>query len=64
MVSYFDVNLANLKAGPEVLILVVMEDGLVLKHQADYNQYYNVLILVVMEDGLVLQRVSGQWVVI
>ena len=57
MVSYsaFGINIRNLV---NVLILVVMEDGLVL---ADYKftklDYMCVLILVVMEDGLVLRWV-------
>ena len=44
-----------------VLILVVMEDGLVLNPNKKDNCEVCVLILVVMEDGLVLQINLLQW---
>ena len=53
MVSYF-VKLAWVLQPFRVLILVVMEDGLVLRYMKRDKSFSEVLILVVMEDGLVL----------
>ena len=45
------------EATPDVLILVVMEDGLVHRVELSNVDGVVVLILVVMEDGLVLDLI-------
>ena len=49
VLSYYLVCLIN-----KVLILIVVEDGLVLKKKYRIERNRNVLILIVVEDGLVL----------
>ena len=58
--SRTDVSLNDKLKEWNVLILVVMEDGLVLKDQSPrIFERWAVLILVVMEDGLVLTSIKA-----
>ena len=53
MVSYFE-YVALFQRIEQVLILIVVEDGLVQESPNDFICDKNVLILIVVEDGLVL----------
>ena len=48
---------SGLKKGDQViLILVVVDNGLVLKRYKIWNKIFHVLILIVVDDGLVRNR--------
>ena len=53
MVSYQTMNQKKHKQTHNVLILIVVEDGLVLRQEIINVLQFNVLILIVVEDGLV-----------
>ena len=53
MVSYRQMS-RELTADEQVLILIVVEDGLVQAFRVQLRIAYSVLILIVVEDGLVL----------
>ena len=58
MVSY-SASVIDAVNAMDVLILVVVEDGLVQRRGARESEERQVLILVVVEDGLVLTALSA-----